>query len=148
MAGAINIQQGGTFETWLGALMGPEERFYLLAADEQDHEDLLQKAAKIGYETSVQGALVGSPAADVTMPQLDVEQFRRYPGHYTIVDIRSPSEHVYEPLFAHSLHIPPPELRERATEIPAGSSIEAALPGTPVRDWGEAVKTFLAQQPA
>ena len=99
------------------------------------------------------------------MPQLDVEQFRRYPGHYTIVDIRSPSEHAHEPLFAHSLHIPPPELRGRATEIPAGkpvvvhcaggcrsaagsSSIEAALPGTTMWDWGEAVKTFLAQQPA
>ena len=165
VAGAINIQQGGKFETWLGALVGPEERFYLLAADEQDREDLLQKAAKIGYEPLVQGALVGSPAADVTMPELDVEQFRRHPGHYTIVDVRSPSEHAHEPLFAHSLHIPLPELRERAAEIPAGkpvvvhcaggyrsaagsSIIEAALPGTPVWDLGEAVKTFLAQQPA
>ena len=159
VAGAINIQQGGKFETWLGAIVGPEERFYLLAADDQNREDLIRKAAKIGYEARTLGALVGSPPAGVTMPKLDVEQFRQHPEHYTIVDIRTPSEHAHEPLFAGSLNIPLPELRERAAEIPAGkpvvvhcaggyrsaagsSIVEAALPGTPVLDLGEAVKTF------
>ena len=159
VAGAINIQQGGKFETWLGSLVGPQESFYLLAADEATREDLIQKAAKIGYETLLAGALVGTPATDATLPVLDVEQFCQHPAQYTIVDIRNPVEHRDEPIFAGSLSIPLPELRERVGEIPtgkpvvvhcaggyrsaAGSSIvAAALPGTEVLDLGEAVKSF------
>ncbi len=159
VAGAINIQQGGKFETWLGSLVGPQESFYLLAADEATREDLIRKAAKIGYEPLIAGALVGTPATDATLPVLDVAAFRRHPAQYTIVDIRNPVEHRDEPIFAGSLNIPLPELRERASEIPtgkpvvvhcaggyrsaAGSSIvAAALPGTEVLDLGEAVKSF------
>ncbi|GAB2771927.1 glyoxylase-like metal-dependent hydrolase (beta-lactamase superfamily II)/rhodanese-related sulfurtransferase [Hymenobacter luteus] len=157
--GAINIQQGGKFETWLGSIVGPDEPFYLVAADEAAQEDLIRKAAKIGYETLIKGALVGTPATEATMPQLEVEQFRQHPEQYTIVDIRAATEHRDEPLFAGSLNIPLPELRERAQEIPAGrpvvvhcaggyrsaagSSIVApALPGTDVFDLSEAVKSF------
>ncbi|NVO33412.1 rhodanese-like domain-containing protein [Hymenobacter lapidiphilus] len=159
LAGALNIQQGGKFETWLGSIIGPEEQFYLLAADEATLEDLIRKTAKIGYEALVAGGLVGSPSATATLPQLDVEQFRQHPKHYTVVDIRNASEAKAEPLFAGALNIPLPELRERAAEIPAGkpvvvhcaggyrsaagSSIVApALPGTTVFDLGEAVKSF------
>ena len=164
-AGALNIQQGAKFETWLGAIVGPTERFYLLAADEKTLTDVVRKAASIGYEPLIAGGLVGTPSAEATMPRLDVAQFRQHPDQYTIVDVRNPSEHIHEPLFAGSLNIPLPELRERAGEIPphkpvvvhcaggyrsaAGSSIVAtALPGTQVLDLGEAVKTFPAQQPA
>ena len=160
--GAINIQQGGKFETWLGSIVGPEEAFYLLAADEATREDLIRKTAKIGYEPLMRGALVGTPAAEATMPVLDVNRFRQHPENYTIVDIRNPVEHRDEPIFDGSLNIPLPELRERAREIPtgkpvvvhcaggyrsaAGSSIVAgALPGTEVLDLSEAVKSF---QPA
>ena len=162
VAGAINIQQGGKFETWLGSIMGPEEAFYLIAADEATREDLIQKTAKIGYEPLIKGALVGTPAPEATMPVLDVDQFREHTEQYTIVDIRNPVEHRDEPIFAGSLNIPLPELRERAKEIPtdkpvgvhcaggyrsaAGSSIvAAALSGTEVLDLSEAVTTF---QPA
>ena len=161
VAGAINIQQGGKFETWLGSIVGPEESFYLIAADEATREDLIQKTAKIGYEPLVKGALVNTPAAETTMPVLDVAQFRQHPENFTIVDIRNPVEHRDEPIFNNSLNLPLPELRERAGEIPtgkpvvvhcaggyrsaAGSSIVApALPGTPVFDLGEAVKSFQA----
>ncbi|WP_035564036.1 MBL fold metallo-hydrolase [Hymenobacter sp. IS2118] len=159
VAGAINIQQGGKFETWLGSIVGPEEPFYLLAADAATLEDLIQKTAKIGYEPLIKGALVGTPATAATIPALDVAQFRQHPERYTIVDIRNPVEHRDEPIFAGSLSIPLPELRERAQEIPtnkpvvvhcaggyrsaAGSSILAdALAGTQVMDLGEAVKSF------
>ncbi|MBT9395099.1 MBL fold metallo-hydrolase [Hymenobacter sp. NST-14] len=158
--GAINIQQGGKFETWLGSIVGPEERFYLLAADEATLEDLIQKTAKIGYEALIKGALVGTPATEATIPQLDVDAFRQHPENYTIVDIRNATEHRDEPIFAGALSIPLPELRERASEIPsgkpvvvhcaggyrsaAGSSIVAdALPEeATVYDLGEAVKSF------
>ncbi|MBD2714355.1 MBL fold metallo-hydrolase [Microvirga sp. STR05] len=159
LAGAINIQQGGKFETWLGSIVGPEEKFYLVAADEATLEDLIRKTAKIGYEALIAGALVGTPATPATLPQLDVEQFRDQPEAYTIVDIRNASETKAEPLFEGALSIPLPELRERAREIPtgkpvvvhcaggyrsaAGSSIvEAALPQATVYDLGEAVKSF------
>jgi len=157
--GAINIQQGGKFETWLGSIVGPEESFYLIAADEATREDLIQKAAKIGYEPLLKGALVGTPATGATLPVLDVAAFRAHPEHYTIVDIRNATEHRDEPIFDGSLNIPLPELRERASEIPAdkpvvvhcaggyrsaaGSSlVAAALPGTKVLDLSEAVKSF------
>ncbi|WP_426061468.1 MBL fold metallo-hydrolase [Hymenobacter sp. B1770] len=159
-AGALNVQQGGKFETWLGSLVSPEERFYLVAPDEQTRKDLIAKTAKIGYESLIQGAMVGTPSTETTLPKLDVDAFRAHPERYTIVDIRNASETKAEPLFANALNIPLPELRGRAAEIPtdkpvvvhcaggyrsaAGSSIVApALPGTEVFDLGEAVKTFL-----
>ncbi|SNC64234.1 Glyoxylase, beta-lactamase superfamily II [Hymenobacter gelipurpurascens] len=158
-AGALNIQQGGKFETWLGSIVGPEEKFYLVAADEAAREVLVQKAAKIGYESLITGALAGSPSSEATLPQLDLAQFRAHPEAYTIVDIRSSSEAQAAPIFEGALNIPLPELRERAKEIPAGkpvvvhcaggyrsaagsSIIAPALPGTQVLDLGEAVKSF------
>ena len=157
--GAINIQQGVKFETWLGSIVGPEESFYLIAADAATREDLIQKTAKIGYEPLIKGALISTPATEATMPVLDVDQFRQHPEQYTIVDIRNPVERRDEPIFDGSLSSPLPELRERAGEIPAdkpvvvhcaggyrsaaGSSIVAsALPGTEVLDLSEAVKSF------
>ena len=159
VAGAINIQQGGKFETWLGSIVGPEESFYLIAADEATRENLIQKTAKIGYEPLIKGALVGTPTNEATMPVLDVDAFRQHPEQFTIVDIRSATEHRNEPIFDGSRNVPLPELRERAKEIPtdkpvvvhcaggyrsaAGSSIVAdALPGTEVLDLSEAVKSF------
>lgn len=159
VAGALNVQQGGKFETWLGTVVGPQERFYLLAADEATREELIRKTAKIGYEAFIRGALVGSPSAEAVMPRLDVAQFRRHPENYTIVDVRNPSEVKAGPVFAGALTIPLPELRERVQEIPAdkpvvvhcaggyrsavGSSIvAAALPGTTVLDLSEAIKSF------
>ncbi|MBW3129295.1 MBL fold metallo-hydrolase [Hymenobacter profundi] len=160
VAGALNIQQGGKFETWLGSIVGPEESFYLVAADEASREDLLHKTAKIGYETLLKGALVGTPATTgASLPPLDVEPFRQHPEAYTVVDIRAALEAQAEPLFAGALNIPLPELRERVGEIPQdkpvvvhcaggyrsaiGASIVApALPGTAVFDLGEAVKSF------
>ncbi len=165
LAGAINIQQGGKFETWLGSIVGPNEPFYLLAADEATLENLLQKTAKIGYEALIAGALAGTPAAEATLPDLDEAAFRAHPESYTIVDVRSASEHAHEPLFAGARAIPLPELRERAGEIPAGrpvvvhcaggyrsaagsSLVAAARPELTVFDLGEAVKTFPTLQPA
>ena len=159
VAGALNVQQGGKFETWLGSIVSPEETFYLVAPDEKTLVDLLAKTAKIGYEPLIKGALVGTPSTEATLPKLDVAAFRAHPERYTIVDIRNASETRAEPLFAGALNIPLPELRERAQEIPtdkpvvvhcaggyrsaAGSSIVAdALPGTEVLDLSEAVKSF------
>ncbi|WP_347159536.1 MBL fold metallo-hydrolase [Pontibacter chitinilyticus] len=160
LPGAFNIQQGGKFETWLGSIVAPEEEFYLLAADAQTLEDLIAKAAHIGYERQLKGAFVQDRLSAETSPELDVAQFRAHPEQYTIVDVRNAPEVAEQPLFPQALHIPLPELRERAAEIPmdkpvvvhcaggyrsaAGSSIvQAQHPHLQVRDLSEAVKTFL-----
>ncbi|MCX2739027.1 MBL fold metallo-hydrolase [Pontibacter anaerobius] len=157
--GAINIQNGGKFETWLGSIVGPSESYYLVAESEEELSELITKAAKIGYELLIKGAFVMDAAADVKSPQIDVEEFKQHQGDYTIVDIRNASEVKGGKFFDKAINIPLPELRERANEIPkdkpvvvhcaggyrsaAGSSIvEAALPDVKVLDLSEAVNDF------
>lgn len=157
--GAINIQNGGKFETWLGSIVGPNEKFYLAADSQEQLEELIRKAAKIGYEQLIKGAFVMNGDATATSPFIDIEDFRQNKDKYTIVDIRNGSEVKGGKLFENALHIPLPELRERVNEIPAdkpvvihcaggyrsaaGSSIvEVALPATKVLDLSEAVNDF------
>ncbi|MGV3639492.1 MAG: MBL fold metallo-hydrolase [Adhaeribacter sp.] len=158
--GAINIQNGGKFETWLGSIVSPKESFYLAAGSEQELNEVIAKAAKIGYELLIQGAFVLEQAAEASSPQIDVEAFRQHPDQYTIVDVRNAPEVKDQKFFAGSINIPLPELRERAGEIPvngkpvvvhcaggyrsaAGSSIvEAAFPDARVLDLSEAINDF------
>ncbi|MPR33107.1 MBL fold metallo-hydrolase [Salmonirosea aquatica] len=160
--GALNIQEGAKFETWLGSIVAPEEPYYLVADQEESLENLIAKAAKIGYELFIKGTFVLTEAEKVTSPKLDRKDFEANPEHYTIVDVRNASEVEKQAYFEHAINIPLPELRERAAEVPRekpvvvhcasgyrsaiGSSLlEAALPGTPVIDLGEAVKDFMPQ---
>lgn len=159
LKGAINIQNGGKFETWLGSIVGPDERYYLIAETEEELYDLIRKASKIGYELLIEGAFVQTEAAEEKSPVIDVAGFRENQDEYTIVDIRNASEVRGGKFFDKAINIPLPELRERAKEIPAdkpvvvhcaggyrsaaGSSIvEAALPDTTVLDLSEAVNDF------
>ncbi|PKV75164.1 MBL fold metallo-hydrolase [Pontibacter ramchanderi] len=159
LEGAINIQNGGKFETWLGSIVGPNERYYLIAETEAELNDLIQKASKIGYELLIEGAFVQTEAGEEESPVIDVAAFRENQDQYTIVDIRNASEVKGGKFFDKAINIPLPELRERANEIPAdkpvvvhcaggyrsaaGSSIvEAALPDTQVLDLSEAVNDF------
>ncbi|GAA4499520.1 MBL fold metallo-hydrolase [Hymenobacter ginsengisoli] len=158
LPGALNIQPGGKFETWLGSIVGPDEPFYLLAADEAALAGLLHQVAKIGYEPLVRGAGVAAAGA-VQAPALDVAALRAQPERFTIVDVRNPAEAKQAPLLPGALLLPLPELRERAGEIPAGrpvvvhcaggyrsaagsSIVAGARPELAVFDLGEAVQTF------
>jgi hydroxyacylglutathione hydrolase len=157
--GAINIQNGGKFETWLGSIVGPGERYYLVAESDEELNELIAKASKIGYELLIKGAFVMDAEADVKSPRIDVQEFKQHPDNYTIVDIRNASEVKAGKFFDKAINIPLPELRERAKDIPtdkpvvvhcaggyrsaAGSSIiEAALPNIEVLDLSEAVNDF------
>ena len=168
---SINLMEGNSFETWLGSLIRPEERFYLAAGDEKTLGRMLGRTAAIGYEGKVAGAFVlpaggdqyastGEAAGEVAAEQLDVEWFREHRYDYTIVDVRNVGEVKERPIFGHGLSIPLYELRKRAGEIPvdrpivvhcaagyrsaAGSSLLQSLLGGKqmVLDLGEAVKTF------
>lgn len=157
--GAINIMNGGKFETWLGSIVGPEEKFFLVADSEGELEVLISKAAKIGYEQLIQGAVVNPAGMTEKSKAFDLEDFKTNKEHYTIVDIRSRDEHSASPIFEEAINIPLQELRERAEEIPtakpvvvhcaggyrsaAGSSIVAGvLLGIEVLDFSEAIKDF------
>ncbi|WP_400191732.1 rhodanese-like domain-containing protein [Hymenobacter sp. B81] len=162
LPGAVNLMDGGKFETWLGSIVGPREPFYLVADSQIGLDTVIRKAAKIGYETNIKGALLTPRELPATAPSVAVEQVRQHPEQFTIVDIRNRAE-ARQPLFEGALLIPLPELRERVQEIPhdkpvlihcaggyrsaAGASIvQAALPaGTPVYDLGEAVNEFQKQ---
>ena len=159
LPGAINLMDGGKFETWLGSVVGPDEEFYLLADTQIQLDAVLRKTAKIGYEGHVKGALLAPAALPATSPAVDVAAVRAHPEQFTIVDIRNRSEE-HNPLFNNTLLIPLPELRERVGEIPAdkpvlvhcaggyrsaagASIIQAALPGVAVLDLSEAVAEFI-----
>ncbi|TXK45849.1 MBL fold metallo-hydrolase [Pontibacter qinzhouensis] len=160
--GAINIQNGGKFETWLGSIVGPEESYYLVAESEEELKELISKAAKIGYELLIKGAFIYDQASGEESEVFDRESFESKRDGFTIVDIRNTSEVKAGKFFENAINIPLPELRERASEIPkdkpvvvhcaggyrsaAGSSIvESALPDVKVLDMSEAV-TELKQQ--
>lgn len=156
LKGAINLQDGDRFETWLGSIVNPDEAFYLIAATEEARETLIKKAAKIGYETNIKAALVSNSSMDEKAPVLDIEAFSANAENYTIIDVRNRTETEEGLLFENAIAIPLPELRERLNEIPvdkpvvvhcaagyrsaAGSSIIASkIIEAPVYDLGEAI---------
>ena len=158
LPGALNLQDGGKFETWLGSIVGPKEPFYLLADSKIALDTVIRKTAKIGYEANIKGALMAPAALPATSPAVDVAAVRAHPETFTIVDIRNRTE-AQTPVFDNALVIPLPELRERIHEIPtdkpilvhcasgyrsaAGASIvQQALPDAQVLDLGEAVTEF------
>lgn len=156
---AINLIADNSFETWLGSIVNPGEKFYLVGAGKEDLDNLIARIAKIGYESQIELAFTSDYGIS-EMAFFDSRELKEHQDHFTIVDIRNASEVKGNELFDHALHIPLYELRERATEIPrdkpivvhcaggyrsaAGSSIiKAKLNGdTQVFDLGEAVKAF------
>jgi hydroxyacylglutathione hydrolase len=159
--GALNIQDGERFETWLGSIVGPDEPFYLIASNEENIDKLIKKAAKIGYEKSIKGALLKPVNADEQLPELNVSDYTFHPDHYTVVDVRNRGEVNEGKIFKHAISIPLPELRERLNEIPANkpivvhcaagyrsaaatSIIAGKISSVPIYDLGEAINQVVA----
>lgn len=156
----IMLTEKGKFETWLGAIVGPEEKFYLIGKDEAQVEEAIARTAKIGYENLVQGAAaVNGKKLPRQTEALEVEKFANDLDGYSIVDIRNEGEVKNGKIFRNAIAIPLHSLRERAYEIPtdkpvvvhcaagfrsaAGSSIlENELKDLQVFDLGEAIKEF------
>jgi len=156
---AINLMNDVKFETWLGSIVNPGEKFYLIAENESVLHQLIGRTAKIGYESQIAEAfLLTTGNTDTKVFESDT--LKRNEGSFTILDIRNPSEVREKPIFRNAVHIPLYELRERTNEIPvhkpivvhcaggyrsaAGSSIlESQLSGTAeVYDLSYAVKQF------
>ncbi|NQX39484.1 MBL fold metallo-hydrolase [Pedobacter steynii] len=159
LPGAVNIVYGKKFETWLGSIVRPREKFYLTAADQEQLAELIRRTASIGYEDFIEAAFV-TYTGDVIMPVMPLEYFISNPEAFTVIDVRNENEVKKKTIFSDSLNIPLGELRERIKEVPAGkpvvvhcaggsrsaagSSIIAAELGAeiPVYDLGGAVRDF------
>ena len=120
---AINLQNGDKFETWLGSIVNPEEQFYLIASNEAELDTMIKKAAKIGYEQNIEGALLNPATATEKLPDLDLADFVHQTENYTVVDVRNRNETEEGLIFKSAITIPLPELRERIGEIPTGKPI-------------------------
>jgi hydroxyacylglutathione hydrolase len=159
---SINIMarsDSDKYETWLGAIIKPEEPFYIVVASVNDIETILERTAKIGYEKQLKGIVTLAAEVGSHSPEFDLTDFKKHSENYTIVDIRNNSEVAEGKLFDKAVTIPLNELRERADEIPkdkpvvvhcaggyrstAGSSIlENHIKDVKVFDLSEAIKDF------
>ena len=160
LPGAINIQGTGQFETWLGTLVAPESKFYMVAADEQSLQVAIKKAAAIGYELNILGAFVYDADNGKKFESFDLNSFVPSRDEFTYVDVRTEKEIKLQPGFKNSIHIPMQEFTDRLSEIPNGkplliycasgyrSAMAASIlkkdrPSIQVYDLGSAVSKFL-----
>lgn len=162
LANSINIMarsESDKYETWLGAIVQPEEPFYLVLDSVDQLEELLERTAKIGYEKQIKAVVTLSQSVSKTMEKLDVEEFKNHQDEYTIVDIRNNSEVEEGKIFESAIAIPLNELRDRKDELPkdkplvvhcaggyrsaAGSSIlDKEFKDAKVFDLSDAIKDF------
>lgn len=123
---SINIMARGEddkYETWLGAIIKPNEPFFLVVNSIADVREILERTAKIGYEKQLKGILTLSDKVSRKSDDFDLKDFKKHQEQYTIVDIRNTSEVVEKKIFDNAIEIPLNELRERADEVPADKPI-------------------------
>lgn len=157
--GSLNIQNNSKFDTWLGTIFAPSDRYFIAVGSEEDAEHVIRRAAFIGYESAIEGVFVlDAASAEGTLARADLDALLESPQSYTIVDVRNENEHRTSPIFSGAINIPLHELRDRIAELPldkpimvhcaagyrsaAGSSIIARELGdkVEVHDIGEAIK--------
>jgi rhodanese-related sulfurtransferase len=146
-------------ETWIGAIIQPNEKFYLVLNSISDYDEILSRIAKIGYESQVKAVLTLGQRSFKSSIDLDYMDFKHHPDHYTIIDIRNVSEFKESQKFDSAKNHPLNELRNSAKNIPTdkpimvhcaggyrsatGSSIiESILPGIKVYDLSERINDF------
>ncbi|MBI1767354.1 MAG: MBL fold metallo-hydrolase [Bacteroidetes bacterium] len=162
---AINIQVAGPFETWLGSLIAPESKFYLIASDEEGLKTTIKKAASIGYESNIRGAFLYDGSNGKQMKVFENSSFVPEENKYTFIDVRSAREVSHQPVFKNSLNIPLDELTERLKEIPkdkplliycgsgyrsatASSILQKDFPALQVYDLGSSVTKYITAAPS
>ena len=126
LRGSINIQatsENDKFETWLGSIIEPEEAFTLVIDNEDSKDYILNRVAKIGYEKQLKEVITLNNNNLVTTKELDLEDFKKNPDDYTIIDIRNTSEVESEKFFKAAKSHPLNELRQSASSIPTDKPI-------------------------
>jgi len=120
---AINIPDGAKFESWLGSVISPGKKFYLIGESAEKLRLIVEKTAKIGYEGHIRGAFVYDKPGESPFPALDNTAFSGSPDQYTIIDVRTPHEYATEKIFTSAVNIPLPDLSDRLSEIPKGKPV-------------------------
>lgn len=156
---SVNLMEGEKFDTWLGSIIKPGERFYLVGKDVSQLREMIERTAAIGYEGQVQEAFVLKDA-NIESEPINVSEFKGHEDAYTIIDVRNSNEVKEGTIFKNSIKIPLSEVRDRISEIPtdkpivvhcasgyrsaAGSSLLQSILAEKVKvfDLGEAVKEF------
>ncbi len=157
---AVNIMKGLKFETWLGSIIKPEEKIYFAADDAESLQEMIVRAAAIGYEPQILEGFVVKHGA-IIEEIIDIKDFTNQREKYTIIDVRNKTEVKENKIFANSLSFPLGELRDNIGKIPtdkpivvhcasgyrsaAGSSLihSALKEKVKVFDLGDAVKNFI-----
>lgn len=162
LPGSFNIEairEAQKLETWLGAIIKPKEKFYVVVDSVNDMMPILERIANIGYEKYIEAIITLDDSLSES-DRFSFEEFQENPEKFTILDIRNTPEVEEKKPFAHSITIPLHELRERMDEIPtdkpvvvhcaagyrsaAGSSIVASeIKKVPVLDLGDNIKKYL-----
>ncbi|WP_292949214.1 rhodanese-like domain-containing protein [Olleya sp. UBA1516] len=162
LKGSINIiaeTEDDKVETWLGSIVAPNEAFHLVINSINDRKTILSRIAKIGYEKQIKSIITLGANTFETFKVLDIEDFKKHPNQYTIIDIRNASEVAEGKIFETAISIPLNQLRASKSQIPtdkpivvhcaggyrsaAGSSIISNIIKTvPVYDLSDAVKAF------
>ena len=123
---SINIMatsESSKFETWLGSIVRPDEKFHLVVDSIENAENILQRTAKIGYEKNVNSVITLADKPFEKSVAFNLQDFKKHTEKYTIVDIRNESEVSEEKYFDRALEIPLNQLREKANEIPTDKPI-------------------------
>lgn len=147
---AINIQSSGPFETWLGSIVPPEVKFYLVAGDQQGLEIAMKKSASIGYETNIEGAFIYDATDGERSESFDASTFNPAGNQFTYLDVRSARECTSQPILEGSINIPLYELEVRMSEIPkdkpilvyCGSGYRSATGATIIQQQLPSVKVY------
>ena len=147
------------FETWLGAIVEPNEAFYIVVDSVDDIDEILSRVIKIGYEKQLIAFVTLSSEVSNSSEELDLKDFKNNPDKYTIVDIRNEGEIAEGKIFKQAIASPLNELRHNLDAIPtekpivvhcaggyrsaAGSSIlENRFKDTKVYDLSDAISDF------
>ncbi len=124
---SINIMarsESDKIETWLGAIVKPNEEFYLVVDHYNSIEDLSSRIAKIGYESQIKAILtLGNTQFEKDTQQLDYSNFKNNPDQYTIIDIRNENEFTDQKFFNQAENHPLNELRETTQNIDTSKPI-------------------------
>jgi glyoxylase-like metal-dependent hydrolase (beta-lactamase superfamily II)/rhodanese-related sulfurtransferase len=126
LSGSINIMatsETSKFETWLGSIVRPDEKFHLVVDSIENAEKILQRTAKIGYEANVASVYTIDDHNLEKSNGFNFEDFKKNTDKYTIVDIRNESEVSEGKFFKDAIAIPLHQLRENANEIPTNKPI-------------------------
>ena len=160
---SVNIMaqsEDDKIETWLGAIIQPQEPYYLVIDKIKNRKNILERIAKIGYEDQIKTVITLSDEESLEQSdKLNLEMFRNNQDQFTILDVRNKSEVNEEKFFKQAINIPLNELRDSMDKIPtdkpvvvhcaggyrsaAGSSIVSKeIKDTPVYDLGESINEF------